>query len=123
MHFRDCSTQTTALHGMGGIGKSVVAAALARTAEARRVFTDGIVWLRIGKQPDLLTAVRVLVASFHEDISTYTDGAVALTQLSEGPDDGAAVPGPGTVAQRRPRTVAQRTEEEAAVADPRGPVP
>jgi hypothetical protein len=75
--------QTTALHGMGGIGKSVVAAALARTTEARRVFTDGIIWLRIGKQPDLLTSVRVLVASFHEDISTYTDGAVALTQLSD----------------------------------------
>ena len=66
--------QTTALHSMGGVGKSVVAAALARTAEARRVFTDGIVWQRIGKQPDLLTAVRVLVASFHEDISMYTDG-------------------------------------------------
>ena len=49
---------------MGGVGKSVVAAALARTAEARRVFTDGIVWQRIGKQPDLLTAVRVLVALF-----------------------------------------------------------
>jgi predicted ATPase len=40
--------QTTALQGMGGIGKSVLAAAFARSAKARRAFSDGIVWIKVG---------------------------------------------------------------------------
>jgi hypothetical protein len=35
--------QTVALQGMGGIGKSVLAAAFARSAETRRAFKDGII--------------------------------------------------------------------------------
>jgi WD40 repeat protein len=40
--------QSTALQGMGGIGKSVLAAAFARSAHARQAFTDGIVWVTVG---------------------------------------------------------------------------
>jgi tetratricopeptide (TPR) repeat protein len=41
------------LHGMGGVGKSVLAASLARSVETRRAFSDGIVWLEMGLSPDL----------------------------------------------------------------------
>jgi hypothetical protein len=34
--------QTTGLQGMGGIGKSVLVAAFARSAKTRRAFNDGI---------------------------------------------------------------------------------
>jgi hypothetical protein len=40
--------QTTALQGMGGIGKSVLSAVFARSTQARRAFGDGIVWLTAG---------------------------------------------------------------------------
>ena len=35
----------TALHGMGGIGKSVLAAATVRSSDVRRAFPDGVAWL------------------------------------------------------------------------------
>jgi WD40 repeat protein len=39
--------------GMGGIGKSVLAAALARDLAVQAAFPDGIVWLPIGREPNL----------------------------------------------------------------------
>jgi hypothetical protein len=41
------------VQGMGGIGKSVLTAALARDYFVRRTFSDGIFWLTFGTQPDL----------------------------------------------------------------------
>jgi NB-ARC domain-containing protein len=48
----------TGIHGMGGIGKSVLAAALARDHEVRRAFADGVLWVGIGQQPTLVTLQR-----------------------------------------------------------------
>jgi WD40 repeat protein len=42
------------VHGMGGIGKSVLGAAIARDREVRRSYPDGIIWLTVGQQPDLV---------------------------------------------------------------------
>jgi hypothetical protein len=47
--------QVAALQGMGGIGKSVLAAAFARTIAARRAFADGIFWLSAGQEATGLT--------------------------------------------------------------------
>lgn len=41
------------LQGMGGIGKTVIAAAFARTGATRRVFTDGILWVTVGQRADM----------------------------------------------------------------------
>ncbi|HEU4561594.1 MAG TPA: NB-ARC domain-containing protein [Longimicrobium sp.] len=41
------------LHGQGGIGKSVLAAALARDEAVRRAFPGGVFWLTVGQAPDL----------------------------------------------------------------------
>jgi len=50
--------QTTALQGMGGIGKSVLAAAFGRACFTRRSFTDGVIWLTFGRpdnrRPDIV---------------------------------------------------------------------
>ena len=44
-----------ALHGLGGIGKSTLAADLAHDGELRaRFFPDGVFWATLGQQPDLL---------------------------------------------------------------------
>jgi len=37
--------RVTVLHGMGGLGKSVIAAAFARSTTTRRSYADGVVWL------------------------------------------------------------------------------
>src|SRR5208283_1399643 len=42
------------VQGMGGIGKTVLAAALAHDSEVRQAFADGIYWLTIGQTPNLL---------------------------------------------------------------------
>ncbi|RMF29395.1 MAG: hypothetical protein D6759_13920, partial [Chloroflexi bacterium] len=41
------------VRGMGGIGKSVLAAALARDPDVRAAFPDGVVWLPLGREPNL----------------------------------------------------------------------
>lgn len=52
------------VQGMGGIGKSVLAVALARNREVRQSYPDGIVWISFGQnltRDDLLSRLRELV--------------------------------------------------------------
>ncbi len=46
------------LHGMGGIGKSVLANALVRDRMVREAFPDGIVWVGLGSLPNLADRMR-----------------------------------------------------------------
>ncbi|WP_220451016.1 NB-ARC domain-containing protein [Nostoc sphaeroides] len=45
----------TAIHGLGSVGKSTLAAALAHDAEIQTRFCDGILWTTLGQQPDVLS--------------------------------------------------------------------
>src|ERR1700761_1186761 len=49
----------TALEGMGGIGKTIAALGLCHDHRIRQAFPDGIVWLTIGKEADVLLAHRM----------------------------------------------------------------
>ncbi|MEA5464932.1 NB-ARC domain-containing protein [Leptothoe sp. PORK10 BA2] len=61
---RDCLLSTdpkvfgtlvvSAIYGLGGIGKSVLAAKLAHEAAIQARFSDGILWATLGQSPDLL---------------------------------------------------------------------
>ena len=64
------------VHGMGGIGKSVLAAALARDRRVREAFPDGIVWAGLGQSPDLLA----LMQRVHRELG----GDGAITSEHEG---------------------------------------
>ena len=44
------------LQGIGGIGKSVLAIALAHDERIRRRFPEGVYWVTVGEHPDLLAA-------------------------------------------------------------------
>lgn len=43
------------LHGMGGIGKTVLATTVARDDAIRERFADGVYWLTVGQEPQLTT--------------------------------------------------------------------
>ncbi|MBN3963617.1 NB-ARC domain-containing protein [Nostoc sp. NMS8] len=45
----------TAIHGLGSVGKSTLAAALAHNAEIQSRFGDGILWATLGQQPNVLS--------------------------------------------------------------------
>jgi WD40 repeat protein len=55
------------LQGMGGIGKSVLAAALAHHPEVRRAFPDGVYWVALGQQPVILELQKQLLHELGDD--------------------------------------------------------
>ena len=72
------SKQIFTLQGMGGIGKSVLAAAFTRSAETRRAFTDGILWLRVGPRADLVVSLARAASAF----GTHLTEASGLDELA-----------------------------------------
>ena len=50
----------TSITGMGGVGKSVLAAALAQAPEVRRSFADGVYWIPVGRNADTLTILKLV---------------------------------------------------------------
>lgn len=46
----DLAKRVVTVHGMGGLGKSVLAAALAASTATRRLFSDGVVWLTFQRE-------------------------------------------------------------------------
>ena len=81
--------QTTGLWGIGGIGKTVLAAALARATETRRAFSDGILWLTLGaeddgKQYDPLASMRAVgLALGDKEVKHYLDLQTAGNRLKQ----------------------------------------
>ena len=71
------------VHGMGGIGKSVLAAALARDRKVREAFPDGIVWVGLGSLPDVLALQRRVHRDLGGDgaFGTEHQGKKALKEL------------------------------------------
>src|SRR5271165_3743557 len=72
----------TALQGMGGIGKTVLAQALCHDQVVQQVFPDGIVWITIGKESafDALTRMREVGKALGDDLSRYENELAAKNQ-------------------------------------------
>ena len=58
------SLHLVAIHGMGGSGKSVTAAAIARDPDVVARFRDGILWTTLGEQPNLADILAWLDPGF-----------------------------------------------------------
>jgi WD40 repeat protein len=76
-------TSRVGLHGHGGIGKSVLAAALARDEEVRRAFPDGVHWVTLGQTPDLLRLQTELLGYGERDPASPTDAQQGNRLLEE----------------------------------------
>ena len=63
----------TALAGMGGIGKTVLATALCRDLAVQRAFPDGIAWITIGREwdGDFVTRMREVARALGDDLDGY----------------------------------------------------
>ncbi|MCU0463407.1 MAG: tetratricopeptide repeat protein [Anaerolineae bacterium] len=72
-----------AVYGMGGIGKSTLAAELAHDCHIRRHFYDGVVWLEVGQTPTVTSLQAALGEHFGDDRQNYTDenGVIRLSAL------------------------------------------
>jgi hypothetical protein len=79
----DPPLRTTVLHGMGGVGKSVLAAAFARATSTRRVFGDGIVWAELTTSTSPLDAVRSVLTALGQTIGASAGLGEAVTALRE----------------------------------------
>ncbi len=69
--------RTTAVEGMGGIGKSVLATAFAHDRKVRFAFPDGIVWLTAGHKPSIYELYRAVGVALGDDLSNYPDETTA----------------------------------------------
>ncbi|MDZ7967502.1 MAG: NB-ARC domain-containing protein [Nostoc sp. DedSLP03] len=56
----------TAIHGLGSVGKSTLAAALAHNAEIQSHFCDGILWATLGQQPNVLALLSGWVQALRD---------------------------------------------------------
>lgn len=48
----------SAIHGLGGIGKTILATVLAHDPGVRNRFSDGILWATLGQEPDVLSLLN-----------------------------------------------------------------
>ena len=79
----DSLSARVGIHGMGGIGKSVIASALAHDRRLRQGFPDGIAWLTVGMAPDPVALLRRLHKMFGGEGSfdSEEDGRLRTSEL------------------------------------------
>lgn len=77
---------TTALQGGGGFGKTTLAAALCHDTQIQEVFDDGVLWVTLGEEPDVLGAINGLLTSLTGTRTAYTTVEAAKTALREALD-------------------------------------
>ena len=63
----------TALEGMGGIGKTVLAKALCHDEVVQQAFPDGVIWITVGKESafDVVTRLREVGKALNDDLARY----------------------------------------------------
>ncbi|MBX7214668.1 MAG: tetratricopeptide repeat protein [Thermoflexales bacterium] len=65
------ATAITAVRGLPGAGKTTLAAALAHSAETHSYFVDGVLWVGLGRSPDLTDGLRRWASALGMDIARF----------------------------------------------------
>ncbi len=71
----------TAIHGLGSVGKSTLATALAHDLEVQTHFCDGILWATLGQQPNLISLLSGWVQALGDYNFKATSVEAASNQL------------------------------------------
>lgn len=74
--------KAVAVYGMGGIGKSTLAAALAGDCGVRRHFRDGVIWLEVGQTPTIASLQASVGVHFGDSRDNYQDESGGKLSLS-----------------------------------------
>lgn len=69
--------KSTALVGMGGSGKTVLAGLLARAPQVWRQYPDGVVWLSVGQHADLLDLQTTMARLVGDPLISFATSAEA----------------------------------------------
>src|SRR5262245_3208861 len=70
------------LHGMGGMGKTVLAQAFCHDPDVRKTFTDGIYWLTLGQEPAVL-ADQTRLLKLHNRHVPVVDSSTQAREVLE----------------------------------------
>jgi hypothetical protein len=72
--------------GEGGMGKSVMAAAMARDPRVIEAFPDGICWITLGERPDVVGGLREILRRFGDEreITSVLEASEALRAVLVG---------------------------------------
>ncbi len=74
----------SAIYGLGGIGKTFLAQALAHDLQVQERFCDGILWATLGQQPDVLSLLQgwiVALKDYDYKPTTVRDASAHLRSL------------------------------------------
>ncbi len=78
---------TTALSGAGGFGKTTLAAALCHDKEIIENFDDGILWVTLGQNPNVLGSLLTVYAALTGERPGFTSEEDATFQLGQKLED------------------------------------
>ena len=70
-----------AVHGQGGLGKTVLARAICEDATVRAEFPDGILWATVGQHPDVLRLQQEWIRQLGGDLSAAPTSTEAKAEL------------------------------------------
>jgi NB-ARC domain/SIR2-like domain/APAF-1 helical domain len=76
-------SRAAGVQGMGGVGKTVLAAVLTRDPEVQRAFPGGIFWLTVSREPKVLELLSKLGRFLPGCDGVWTEIAVAQAKLRE----------------------------------------
>jgi hypothetical protein len=68
----------SAIYGLGGIGKSVLASKLAHDKEVQSHFSEGVLWVTLGQHPDILP----LLSDWIQELGDYDTKPTAIESAS-----------------------------------------
>jgi WD40 repeat protein len=74
---------TAALRGAGGFGKTALATAVARDPKIQDAFYEGVLWVTLGENPDLLAVITDLIYSLTRERTSYTEINTAADHLTK----------------------------------------
>src|SRR5262249_42786389 len=82
---------TAALRGAGGYGKTTLAKAACHDERIQEAFHDGILWVTLGQQPDVLAGLAKLYAALTGERPAFVDIEDAANTLAQAWNDRACL--------------------------------